>query len=307
MIKIRLLFWVLLSIFNYTAVMAMSVSDIMNMVPPDNKVMPCVRKIPITQITRAVIPIEPFRGVNFIFPFKLENANTLYSLSSDKLWDYNRANGLNIFNVFYKSFNSSDWGKVNDLSIAVNDYNFSLTLKAEPGRHCSNIVFTLSEEEKKKLVDGETKEYLTALDIEYELKVRSLDVEAERRALKIVGALVSANVNTTRIHEEKTIELPNGDEIIVYVDEILGYGKFSVLKIEIENESNVNPLYIKTVEVFTLSDNKKRERVEGATGFDKKMSVNSAQYTNFTTREGLPETGAVLVVTTDLGELEVTW
>ncbi len=287
---------------------ALSDSEILSMIPPDDKVAPCVRNIDTREITRAVISMEPFRSVNFIFPFKLDDASTIYSLSSDKIWGYESAKGQKIVNVSFKSFNNSDWGKVNDFSISTHGYIFSFTLKAEPGKHCSNVVFTLSEEEKKRIEEGEQKKYLEAIKADYNQKFADLNLLAEQKALNLVASLAQEEPDSTGIHEEDSLELSNGDSLQVFADEILGYGKFNILKLEVKNGSSSSPLYIKSINVYQLSESNKRgKEIPGAIDFDKKMEPDSSQSISYATQKALPTTGAVLVVSTTQGDIEVEW
>lgn len=299
----------LISLLSVQTAWAVNARDIMAMIPPDDKVKPCVRTIETEKITRVVIPLEPFRSVNLVFPFKLNSDNTLYSLSSNRIWTYQPANGQHIVNVFFNSFSQDeDWGKVNDFTISAHGYIFSFTLKAEPGRHCSNYVFNLSEAEKKRIADGEKKQHLESLQAEYQDKFERLDQLAEQKALNLVGLLSSQEPKSTGIHEEASKTLVNGDDLELFVDEIHRWGQFNLLKFELKNGSSIKPLYIKSITAYHLNDHNRRSKpIPGAVDYSKKMDLNSSQVLAYSTLQALPETGGVLVVSTDQGDIEVEW
>jgi len=272
-------------------------------------IMPCERTVEVENLTRIVVPMTPFRGVNLIFPFELADNKTSYSLSSDQPWAYEPAAGSRMVPVYFSQF-GDQWGELADFTIATGQYVFSMTLKADPNieNHCTNIVFNFSEEQLREIREGEKKEYLAALDSEYQEKLAKLDEQAEREALKLVGSLARGNPDNTGIHEYEVLELSNGDEIELYVEEIQGWGEFSVVSAEITNDSDLEPLYIEGIEVGALRDDGGRtETIEGYTELAKKLKEDSVERVTFTTLENIPYTDGYMKLTTNRGSVEVKW
>lgn len=290
-----------------TASVSMSAGAYEDNVLPDSVVMPCERHVEVQDITRLVVPMTPFRGVNLIFPFELNEASTSYSLSSDLVWDFREAAGTALVPIYFSNF-SDQWGELADFTVTTGDYIFSITLKADPNlkNHCSNVVFDFSDEQIKKIREGEKKEYLAALDAQYQEKFAELDEQAANKALELVASLSKGNPSDTGVHEYNTLELSNGDEVELYIEEIQGWGEFSIILAEVSNDSQVSPLYIEDVEVGRLKNGQKAS-LNGHTDIEPKLSMDSVVEMTFTTTENIPETGGYMRLLTDRGVVEVTW
>lgn len=275
---------------------------------PDSVVMPCERPVKVDDITRLVVPMTPFRGVNLIFPFELSDDNTAYSMSSDLVWDFKTAKGTRVVPIYFQSFDSQ-WGELTDFTISTGDHIFSITLKADPDirNHCTNIVFEFTDEQLKAIREGERKEHLAALDAEYEQKFDDLEKMAEKKALELVGALSRGGSSDTGIHEYRVLELSNGDEVELYVEEMQGWGTFSLLLAEVSNDSEVSPLYIEDIKVGRINDKEQRIVLDGHAEVSPKLAVDSVGKVTWSTTENIPTTNGFMELTTDRGTVEVTW
>lgn len=268
---------------------------------PDEMIKPCDIPVQIRPITKKVVHMTPFRGVNLIFPFTIEE-NTVITLSSDRMWKYEKKAGINSISLFFKEFDAKWYGEVHDLIISHDDINFSIALVADPDitNHCTNIVFKMSEEMQREIEKKEKKEYMHAIDSAYKDKLKNLDNEVEKKALLLVGELSQISPSNTRIYADESITKPNGDEVIVYVDKIQIYKNFSVILMTIENESD-NPLYIKGMKL-----NNGHQSIEGFHSF--KPKLKTGKYDGFyVTRKTVLSTGASITVETDAGDIEVKW
>jgi len=277
--------------------------------PKQALIKPCKRSVDVTELTRLVVPMTPFRGVNLIFPFELADNSTTYSISSDNVWSFIPAKGGNIVPINFNQF-KNEWGEINDLTIEHKGYVFSIALVAvkDLKQHCTNIVFKLSDAERKKMQEKDKKRYLDALKREYQQKFDELDNQANHLALNMIGELVTANPYEKNIKEEQELALSNGDVLSLYADKVYGFGRFSVLAIELNNDSDVKPLYVKKVEVYSLGANdRKKTRIRGSAKFSKKMKQGDVQEMSFSTLDNIPASGAMIIVTTDRGLIEVKW
>ncbi|ERS88335.1 hypothetical protein Q672_10790 [Marinobacter sp. EVN1] len=277
-------------------------------IPPDELVMPCERHVQVEDITRLVVPMVPFRGVNLIFPFELNDSTTSYAISSNLVWDFKEANGSRMVPVYFSSF-EGQWGELTDLTIAAENHIFSITLKADKDirNHCTNIVFDFSEEQLKAIQEGEKKEHLARLDEEFEKRLKQLDDDAAEKALELVGALAKGSPSVSGIHEYNGLTLSNGDEIELYVEEIQGWGEFSVIKAEITNDSEVSPLYIRKVQVGLGGGDQRKQPISGHADMEAKIKEDAEGELTFTTTENVPETGGYMEIETDRGTVEVVW
>lgn len=277
-------------------------------IPPDDLVMPCERRVQVEDITRLVVPMVPFRGVNLIFPFDLNDATTSYAISSNLVWDFKEAGGSRMVPVYFSNF-EGQWGELTDLTIAAESHIFSITLKADKDirNHCTNIVFDFSEEQLKAIREGEKKEHLARLEEEFERRVKQLDEDAAERALELVGSLAKGRPSITGVHEYRSLSLSNGDEVELYVEEVQGWGKFSVIKAEITNDSKVLPLYIRKVQVGLGGGKERKKPISGYSEVDPKIRENGEGNLTFTTTDNVPKTGGYMEVETDRGVVEVVW
>ena len=273
---------------------------------PDKYIMPCTREIPLKGFTKGVIPIYPMRMVNLTFPFPLEKEKTNYAISSDKIWGFKKVfDGSNIVPIYYKEFDANDLGMVHDLTISTDQHIISLALRhGTEEEHCSNIVFTLSEEEKARLEKERKEAFAAKLQEEYQEKVKQLEESAEDKALLLVAGLAKGDEDYERIKEEGVLELSNGDEVVSYVKEIQNYGKFRTLNFDIENNANSVPVYIKSLKVVREGETKP---ISGAVELPKKVDADRVAEVVFATREAIPTTGASLILETDQGEIKVSW
>ncbi|MBV1929930.1 MAG: hypothetical protein KUG81_10525 [Gammaproteobacteria bacterium] len=275
---------------------------------PHRMIMPCVREIALSELTRAVIPMIPWRGVNLMFPFELSPSATNYTLSGGDVWEFDPAlKESNIVPVNFKAFDPvRNWGTVQDLTISTKGYVVSIALHAvqDPEAHCTNIQFTLSDEEKQRVEQASKKQYLDVLKRDYQAKLAELEQVAGEKALLLVASLAQDKPKRGRIKEEDSIVLPNGDDAVVYVKESKVYGRFSTISFDIENYARKEPLYIEAVEIIKEGEN---QPLKGVFDLAKKIPADSQIEGVFVTREVLNESNMMLRVRTDQGTIEVLW
>ena len=275
---------------------------------PEKMILPCEREIMVKKLTPAIIPMIPWRGVNLMFPFELDEDVTVYSLSGGDVWTFDKAlKGSNIVTLTFKEFDKNrNWGTVQDFTIATQGYVFSFALHAvqDPSKHCTNIRLTLSEAEKKRLVEERKQNYRKVIEQEYAEQFSKLDDNAEEKALLMMAGLAQSKPERTRIKEEGTLKLPNGDELVVYVANSKTYGTFTTLSFDIENHGAEKPVYI---EGLSLKKEGQHREIKGASTLPKKINTDSEAEVTFVTRERLPETGLALLLKTKAGDIEVVW
>lgn len=275
----------------------------------DQQAMPCERSVDLEQITKAVIPVTPMRSVNIIFPYKLPNETTTYVLSGSSIWKSHSANGGNLVPVTFVQFEESWFGEVQDLIISTPNHLVSLALKADPNmeHHCTNIVLKLPPEERRRLEEQEKNDHLAALEMEYQKRFDALDKKAMDKALSFVGSLANKDPKTTRIYEESEINNSGGEKIKLYVDKVESYGKFNIIKFELKNESELNPVHIDGVSAGLVSDSGQRMPVNGYADYKRTLGASESASYLFTTLEPVPNANGFLTLETDHGRLDVTW
>lgn len=273
---------------------------------PDELAMPCTRQIPLQKLTQAVVPIIAGRGVNLMFPKEIpisSETETTYTLSAADVFQFLKASeGSNIVPVSIKQFSV---GAVRDFTIATRNFAVSLALKAEtnPERHCTNILFTLTEDERKRILKEEKERYQAVLDAQYKDRMRQLDKEVNDKALLMVGGLAEETPDRWRVNEEGTLELKNGDEITAYVRDVQKFGQFYLMSMEVENESGSIPVYFSELSV----KRDKTQPVNGATSMPKKLEAGKTAEVIFASLAEIPATDGMLIIKTDQGDIKVEW
>jgi hypothetical protein len=274
-------------------------------VPPESVAKPCVKTVDLNRMTRMVVHMTPFRGVNLVFPYDLDKDKTTVSLSSQNTWNVNPPNGSNLLTVYFSSF-QNNWGELQDLTVKTEDHLVSIGLVADQNivNHCSNIVFELSPEEAERIRSQKKAAYVRELDAQYEERMSQLDDEVHSQALALVGALSQEDIDVNRIKETKSMDLPNGDEIEVYVDRIERRRQFTMVLAEIENYSDVNSIYINSIK---LLKGEAKEEIKGHVEFQQKLKPGELKELLFVSLTEIPASGARMIISTDKGDMEVEW
>ena len=274
----------------------------------DDMVKPCHKPLPLTRLTRAVVPVMPGRGVNLIFPqeLELERSNVTVTLSSEDLFTTeDLIEQSSILPIGFKRVDyDADDGKVRDLTITTEHFIISLGLIVDmaPDRHCTNIEFSLLPDQLKQIEEENKRRYKAALDAKYKQRMEELDQEVRESALLMVADLSDINPEHWRIKEEQTIEMPNGDEVILYVRDIKQFGEFFVLSYEVENDSPTESLYITKSEVL-----QEKTPLAGAMRLTKKLKPKEIVQGTFASKKVIPNSLASLVLETSAGKIEVKW
>lgn len=274
----------------------------------DSMIMPCSRTVPMTALTRVVIPIYPGRGINLTFPPDLDmnEATTTYMMSSKDVFDYAKAiPESNIVPISTARFSDSDIGAVRDFTISMKGFVISLGLKmdVDPQRHCTNVVFTLSEAERQRVEAEGRQRYQAMLEEQFKERMDKLDEEVTDRALLLVAGLVNETPERWTVKETGSVELDNGDEVELYVHDIQNFGPFYMMSVEITNDSTKLPLYISSVEVKGTEG----KAIRGTIDAPKKMEPGQMAEAVYVSKDKIPPTSGVLSVKTDRGIVDVKW
>lgn len=276
---------------------------------PNDMIMPCKREIPLEPLTRAVVHVLPGRGVNLTFPkeIDMDASTTSYALSSEDILTFEKAiNEANIVPIGFKKFNpETDIGQIRDFTIATKNHvvSLGLSVNVDPSSHCTNVIFTLTEKERKRLEEEEKKNYKLVLDAQLKERQKALDKEVNEKALLLVAGLVEETPDRWRINEEDMLETKKGDRFIGYVRDIHKFGNFYLLSFEIENDSTSIPVYVSDISV-RLNEGKK---LIGAVSNPKKIEPGKTVEVVYASEEEIPSTSAILALETDQGLLEVSW
>ena len=204
-------------------------------------------------VTKIEVNILPGRGVKCIFPWVLDkNSKELPytgSLTNNVTFEQHREDGQNYIIYKVKKADPNSEGELGDAFLNVAGYHFNMTLRVTFSRklHYSTIIFKLDDAEKLDLIVRAVQRRQKALLEEFARKEAELDKRAEKMALKLVGRLATSDRKTSNIKEETKLKLSNGDRVVFYADRVISYGNIHVIPIEVENDSNITPLYVENI------------------------------------------------------------
>ncbi len=269
----------------------------------DSLAMSCNKTVEVNEITKTVVRMTPFRGVNLIFPEKLFDSATVYSLSSDKVWSFVRASGTNIVPITFKTMQNV-FGEIQDFTIATEDHIYTVALVAEPDitKHCNNIVFKYSDKEKQRLEDKKKEAARLALARLNVSQKANQGLSSEVGSLRLATKALLSTVSENRIYEEKQLQFEEG-AFVVYVDKLKSFDGIDILIIELENQSSK----VITLNGSSVYDTSSGHDVKISGVFTDLKSLKSEQssYYHFTTTEPLADIKRKLVINTNIGEVAI--
>lgn len=273
---------------------------------PDKIALACTLSVEVSPITRTVVRMTPFRGVNLIFPEKLYNESTIYSLSSNEVWSYTKASGTNIVPITYKT-KDNVFGEIQDLTIATEDHVYSIALVSEPDikKHCTNVIFRLSAAEKKRLELKKHKSTETALTKNYKEKLANLEGRAVVLSLQMVSEVALSKPSISKIFEESTLQFKSGS-LVVYVDRLMSYENFHLMIAEIKNTSRSESVSIDSLYVANFVSGIDKPVPGYMTEVDS-IDKNKSIKITFASAKNLSDMDKKLILKTNKGTVSVEW
>ncbi|KAF0190538.1 MAG: Uncharacterized protein FD165_2619 [Gammaproteobacteria bacterium] len=198
--------------------------------------------VALQEFTTITIDLVPDLGTRLVFPFVLDETGKDGAIPftmniTNPVFHADRQPGRNI--VVITAPPPADGGDMSgylgDLFISVAGYNITARLRTVKDwrKQYDDVVFDLSEDDRQRLVDDEVRRRSGVIEEEFRRKQADLDKEAERRALAKVGYLAMQGARESRVREKAKQVFPNGDQLVLYVDTVRGYGPFSVIPVEI--------------------------------------------------------------------------
>jgi len=279
----------------------------------DKELKPKNRAVTIKPITLGVINITPGRSVKIIFPWVLDESDSAMPyygrLSSDALFKMEIKEGQNTILLYTDKVASNLQGEVTELAVSSRGFHFTFTLIADFNykKHYSNIILKLGDKERMALLEDEKKRYLKALEDERQTMLKEIETKAQVIALKKVGELSQGSSSSSNVKEEKKVTFDNGDELVLYVDEVAQYGSFSIISIEIDNKSSVKALYLQDMKLLNIVKGGSNQLIYTGADIPPKLNPNQLIKTVVVTNEKIPDDDLSLLLITNRGNVEVQW
>lgn len=267
---------------------------------------PCVNDVKTitidSNITRVKIPMTPFLGINLIFPFSVTDDSALYSISSNRVFDFKISNNTNLIPLYFKQFDKNLFGTSADFTLAYEDFIFSFLLTALPEGHCSNYRFEFSDAMAKRMTDKKDKRNENLAGAILNERIDEIDSEVNRRVLENIAGIIKGDRKKFRINEEANILISDHESVVLYIRDIEKYGTYNTISLVVENHTSTSrDLFIKSFNIKGHSINNM------SIDFNPKMEGNSEQPITIALMGELPKTGGSLTMSTNHGMIEVQW
>jgi len=274
---------------------------------------PKIKEVLLHPRTTLSVEIVPDMGTRFSFPFILDEDGGYvpYTLTLTNATFLNkREAGRNFFVITAdKTGGKEVYGNI---FLAVAGYEITVELRTTTNinKHYSDIVFKLTDEDRENLIQKAIAQRTKAMEDEHQRKMDVLEMLADNKAMMKVGRLALSRPQSTSVNEVGELELPNGDAVTLFVDEVVTYDPYDVIVFEIESDSYTQGATVLDVKLFAVNADTGTMRVV-TTGNDVPPRVNPGEFVRGSItmmRNELGEKESLkLAVQTDKGPVEAKW
>ena len=273
---------------------------------------PRVKQVTLEHHTAITAYIVPNLGVRLIFPFILDEADDFIPFTSqltNQSFNYKREEGRNSLVVWITPQAGNQSG---NLFITVAGYLLSIEFKTTNDMNLfySDINFALGTAEREDLIQKGIQQRTKALEAEYKKKLADLETLADQKAIAKVGVLAMTEPTRTRIKEQTSIALPNGDRLTLFVDEAITYAPYTIFAFELSTDSDTQGVSVLDAKLFTADPTTAHTRpVDAAKDIPKRIMPKERSRGVLTTLDTTlnPKEFLKLQVLTDKGTVEAKW
>ncbi len=274
---------------------------------------PRSKSIELHKRTPLTVYVVPDLGTRFSFPFILDEQDSYVPFTlniTNPAFINAREKGRNYFVITAPV--RSEGTMLGNVFVSVAGYEISIELRTtnDLSKHYSDIVFSLTDEAREELIQQSVVQRTAALELEYKKKFEELDAAAEQKAIARVGRLAIKKPATKGIKEESRLKLPNGDAVILYVDQVVNYEQYSIYLFNIEADSGNKGLTILDAKLFSVDPDMKQLRpIESAKDVPTRVQPNQSVQGAITVLDTSlnPNNLLRLQVVTDKGIVEAQW
>lgn len=274
---------------------------------------PRAKSVELHKRTTLTVYVVPDLGTRFSFPFILDEQDSYVPFTlniTNPAFVNGREKGRNYFVITAPV--RSEGSMLGNVFVSVAGYEISVELRTtnDLSKHYSDIVFTLTNEAREELIQQSIAQRTAALEQEYKKKFEELDATAEQKAIARVGRLAIKKPDTKRIKEESRLKLPNGDSIVLYVDQVVNYDPYAIYLFNVEADSGSKGLTILDAKLFSVdADTKQVRPIESAKDVPTRVQPNQEVQGAITVLGSAlnPNNLLRLQVVTDKGMVEAQW
>lgn len=222
--------------------------------------MPKMRVIQIDEpVTQLVVDILPGRGVKCIFPWVLdERAQPTPArsvITNDAVFEQIRGAQQNAIEYRIKAQGQQLEGEVCDAFVSAEGFHFAFTLRVNFSKraHYSTILFELGAQKKYQLISEAIQAARADMEQQRASADSGLDERVKKQSLLLIAKTILSRPKRTNVFEKEQKRLANGDTVLFRADQIFSYGDIHILKINVRNDSRVQPLYITGIQIEKTS------------------------------------------------------
>ncbi|MHB8454000.1 MAG: hypothetical protein ACYDDO_04725 [Acidiferrobacterales bacterium] len=228
-----------------------------SLLPKTVQAAPSQRHVILRKYTTLTADIVPGLGTRFIFPFVLDEQDRYVPFTLDitnpTVFVSHRDPGRNSF-VVTTPVNLRRARYYGNLYVTVAGYEISVELRTttDRARDASDIIFDLGRKARADLIQQAVARHMRALDADYQRKVAELDKRIDEQAIARIGTLALHSPEHHRIEEEARLKLANGNRVVLYVDESLTFGAYTVFTFDVHSGSHAQGISVTDARVFEI-------------------------------------------------------
>ncbi len=278
---------------------------------------PKLKKVELEQFTSLNVELVPDLGTRFIFPFVLDESDDFIPFTLDitnPLFISTRHAGRNSFTIEIDP--PEEGGQLptylGNMFVSVGGYNLSIVLSTTNSlkRHVSDYVFELSDKAREDLIQEAIVKRTKSLEESYQQKLSEIDDKASIIALRKIGNLALSDPDEDPIKEESTLELDTGEKVILYLSEVLIYGKkYKLFTYEVTNDTTEDLKVVDAV-LLTIDKNGLQQKLFTANSIMSRIKPGDTHKGVITTDSPAVDNKALnirLSLLTSAGLVEVDW
>lgn len=273
---------------------------------------PRLKPVSLAAHTMLTVDIEASKGTRFLFPFVLDTQDDFVpftvDLTNKDIFQYRREDGRNSFVIYVNPGVTGAHHATLFVTVAGYAITAELHTTNDTKKYFTDIDFLLSDAERENLIQKGVAQRMAALEASYKEKESALDALAEQKALARVGTLALKKPEYTRIKQEGKLPVPNGDSIILYVDEATKYDPYTIYEFELSTDSTT-AIALTDAKLFAVNPTTKTVRViPSARELPTRVASGGSVHGVLTIMETLnPKDVLKLQVLTDKGVVEAQW
>ncbi len=224
---------------------------------------PRSRKVDLHKRTTLIAYIVPDMGTRFTFPFVLDETDSYIPFTltpTNEIFHNDRQPKRNYFVITAPKAGTGKY--YGNLFVTVAGFEITIELRTtnDLSKADSDIVFNLTADDREDLIQKGIAQRTKALEAEYTKKMDAIEADTDQKAVARIARLALTKPSHKGIKEENTLKLPNGDKLILYVDETVNYDPYTIILFNLTVDSATKGVSIMDAKLFATDPDTKQSR-----------------------------------------------